>query len=97
MLNAILMMVRNLLVARLISLQDYGLASTFVLAVTIVEMMSALGLQQQMVQSKQGDEPYLQASLQGFQAFRGVINGTSPNNTSKSFSPLQHGEADMTA
>lgn len=73
--NAALMLARNLVIARLISLEDYGIASTFVLAVAIVEMMSALGLQQQMVQSKTGADPEFQAALQGFQALRGVMNG----------------------
>ena len=73
--NAVIMMVRNLLVARLITVEEYGISSTFVLAMAIVDMMSALGLQQQMVQAKNGNDPYLQSALQGFQALRGVING----------------------
>lgn len=73
--RAVLLMVRNLVIARLISLEDYGIASTFALAMAIVEMMSTLGLQQQMVQAKNGNDPHLQAALQGFQAMRAVING----------------------
>lgn len=68
-------MARNIIVARLISLEDYGIATTFVLAMTLVEMMSALGLQQQMVQDKNGDDPAFQAALQGFHLLRGCLNG----------------------
>lgn len=70
----ILIMIRNLLIARLISLENYGIASTFLLALAIVEMFSALGLQKQMVQAKNGDDPHFQASLQFFSVLRGVLN-----------------------
>jgi O-antigen/teichoic acid export membrane protein len=72
--RAVILMVRNILIARLISVADYGIASTFMLAMSIVEMMSALGLQQQMVQAKNGNDPHLQASLQGFQVLRACVN-----------------------
>lgn len=75
LLNASLMMARTLLLASLLSLYDYGVASTFVLAVAIVEMMSTLGLQARMLQFKNGNDPSFQAALQGFQAMRGVFNG----------------------
>lgn len=73
--KTLILMVRNLVIARLISLQDYGIASTFMLAMAIVEMMSTLGLQQQMVQAKNGNDPHLQAAMQGFQVIRALING----------------------
>lgn len=72
--SAIIVMARNIVIARLISISDYGIASTFMLAMAIVEMMSALGLQQQMVQAKNGNDPHLQASLQGFQVIRACTN-----------------------
>lgn len=72
--GAVIVMLRNIVVARLISVADYGIASTFMLAMALVEMMSALGLQQQLVQSKNGNDPHLQAALQGFQVMRAVSN-----------------------
>ncbi|MEO5620026.1 MAG: oligosaccharide flippase family protein [Cypionkella sp.] len=72
--RAVILMVRNIIIARLISVADYGIASTFMLAMSIVEMMSALGLQQQMVQAKNGNDPHLQAALQGFQVMRACSN-----------------------
>lgn len=73
--TSLLTFARNLLIARLISVEDFGIASTLALAVSIVEMASALGLQQQIVQSRDGDDPRMQAALQGFQLLRGVLSG----------------------
>lgn len=72
---SLLLLARNLIVARFIPVADYGIAATFAVIMAVVEMMSALGLQQQIVQAKEGDEPYFQAALQGFQLLRGVISG----------------------
>lgn len=73
--GAILSLLRNLLIARLLPVEDYGIAATFAIAVAIVEMLSTLGLQQQIVQSKNGGNPQFQAVLQGFHLARGVISG----------------------
>ena len=72
---SLLLLARNLIVARLLSVEDYGIAATFAVAMAVVEMMSALGLQQQIVQAKEGDDPHFQAALQGFQVLRGAISG----------------------
>ena len=72
---SLLLMLRNLIVARLIPVEDYGIAATFALAMAVVEMASAFGLQQQIVQSKEGDDPHFQAALQGFQLLRGLASG----------------------
>ena len=72
---SLLLLMRNLLVARMIPVADYGVASTFAVAMAVVEMASALGLQQQIVQAKEGDDPHFQAALQGFQVLRGVFSG----------------------
>lgn len=72
--SAALMMLRTLLVSRLISLEDFGIASTFLLALAMIEMMSALGFQQQMIQTEDGNEPAFQGALQGFSVLRGAVN-----------------------
>ena len=72
---SLVLLVRNLLIARLIPVADYGVAATFAIVVSLLEMASALGLQQQIVQSKRGDDPDFQAALQGFQLLRGVVSG----------------------
>lgn len=73
--GAVIGMIRTLLVSRLISLEDYGIASIFVLAVSLIEMMSAMGFQQQMIQSKDGNDPRFQSALQCFAVIRGFVNG----------------------
>lgn len=70
-----LLLVRNLAVAALVSVEDYGIASTFAMAMAIVEVMSQFGLHQLIVQDKDGDNPRLQAGLQGFNALRGCLSG----------------------
>ena len=71
---SILLLVRNLVVARLISQEDYGVASTFAISMAVVEIVANVGLQQLIVQDKDGDNPKLQAGLQGFQVLRGVLS-----------------------
>jgi O-antigen/teichoic acid export membrane protein len=75
-LASILSLARNLLVARLITVENYGIAATFAISIAVVEMLSALGLQAQIVQARDGNDARLQAGLQGFQMFRGVISAT---------------------
>ncbi|GHF06488.1 hypothetical protein GCM10016455_29580 [Aliiroseovarius zhejiangensis] len=73
--TSILLFARNLLVARLVSVEDYGIAATFAISMAIVEMMSTLGLQSLIVQDREGDDPALQAGLQGFHLLRSVFSG----------------------
>ncbi len=61
--------------ARLIPVEDYGIAATFAVVMAMVEMASTFGLQQQIVQSKDGDDLRFQAALQGFQVVRGIFAG----------------------
>ena len=72
--SSLLTLARNLIIARLIPVEDYGIAATFAIAMTLVEMVSALGLEQQIVQAKRGEDPDFQAALQGFTALRGFIS-----------------------
>ncbi|CTQ49337.1 oligosaccharide flippase family protein [Jannaschia donghaensis] len=68
-----LLFARNLVVAALIPVEDYGIAATFALAMAAVEMASSFGLQQQIVQARDGDDARLQDALTGFQLLRGVL------------------------
>ena len=72
--SAALMMGRTLLVSRLISLEDFGIASIFLLALAMIDMISALGFQQQMAQSNNGGTTRFQSALQGFSVIRGLFN-----------------------
>jgi O-antigen/teichoic acid export membrane protein len=74
--SSLLLLLRNLLVARLISVEDYGIAATFAISMAIVEMMTTLGLHQMIIQDTQGDDPRLQSGLQGFHLLRSLFSGT---------------------
>lgn len=74
---SLLLFARNLVVARLIPVEDYGIAATFAIAMTVVEMATQFGLQQQIVQARQGDDPHFQAALQGFQLLRGAAGSAA--------------------
>lgn len=71
--NALALFLRNMLIARLLSVKDYGIASTFSISLAIVEMMISFGLHQMIVQSKRGNDPSFQAALQGFNLLRSLI------------------------
>lgn len=67
--------VRNVIVTHLISLENYGIASTFSLAMTLLEMASNLGIDRLIVQAKDGDSSHVVASGHAFQVVRGTIAG----------------------
>ncbi|MEM8849561.1 MAG: oligosaccharide flippase family protein [Pseudomonadota bacterium] len=67
---------RNLLLAAMLPVGDYGIAATFAIAMAAIETASALGVQQQIVQARDGDDPKLQAALHGFQILRGLFAAT---------------------
>ena len=73
-LASLLTLARNLAIAWLIPLSDYGIAATFAVAMGVVEMLSALGMEKQIVQNKRGEDPRFQAALQGFTLLRGALS-----------------------
>lgn len=73
--GSVLGLARALIMARLLSVADFGIASTLLLAVSVIEMLSAFGIHQQMVQARDGDDPRFQATAQGFTVLRAVVNG----------------------
>ncbi|MCW3783806.1 oligosaccharide flippase family protein [Defluviimonas salinarum] len=72
-LGSALLLARNLIVARLVSPEDYGIAATFAIVMSVVEMLSQFGLSQMIVVDKDGDDPRFQSVMQGFQLARGVF------------------------
>lgn len=65
--------VRNVIITHLISLSDYGIASTFGLAMTLLEMASNLAIDRLIVQARDGHASHLIASGHAFQVMRGAI------------------------
>jgi O-antigen/teichoic acid export membrane protein len=66
--------VRNVILARMISTADLGVASIFGMTAYLLEMMSNLATETLLVQAPDGDEPPFQATSQLVIAGRGVIN-----------------------
>lgn len=64
---------RNLAVAALLPIEDYGITAGFALVITAVESSTAIGLQQHVVQSADGDDPRTVKVLQTLALARGVI------------------------
>jgi O-antigen/teichoic acid export membrane protein len=65
--------IRNVVVARLISPEDFGIAATFVLAVSMLEMISYLAVERLLVQAEDGNEPAFQAAAHTFQVLRAIV------------------------
>jgi len=67
---------RNVLLARLIGVEDYGIASTFALIMALVEMLSDLGLGRFVVHDREGDNPGFVAAIQALEILRGAVLAT---------------------
>ena len=67
--------VRSVIVARLITPADFGIAATFSITLSLIEMVSNLAAERLIVQSQNGNEERFQATIQGVQFFRGLFSG----------------------
>jgi O-antigen/teichoic acid export membrane protein len=72
-LGVLLSLVRNVLLARLLSVEDFGIATTFAITMAMVEMASSFSLDRMIVQDREGEDPSLLASLHSMQLARGVL------------------------
>ncbi len=70
--SSLIILFRNVLIARLISVENFGIASTFAIAIGVIEMLSNVSLDRMIVQAKDGERPDLQRALQGIQVVRGA-------------------------
>jgi len=66
---------RNILIARFISVEDFGIAALIGLTMSFLEMASNLAVDRLLVQAPDGDDPKLQATSHAFQAIRGIVAG----------------------
>lgn len=73
--TAFLVLARTLIIARLIPIEDFGIAATFAMTMTVLQMTSNIGMAQQIIQARDGNDPHLQAALQGFKVLRGLALG----------------------
>jgi len=65
--------VRNIVVARLISVEDMGIAATFAMTVALIGLASDMAIDRLLIQARDGNEARLQASAHAFQVLRGTI------------------------
>jgi len=63
---------RNVVVARLLSPEDFGIAATFGIAMSMLEMVSNLAVDRLLVQADDGDDFDFQATAHMFQVIRGT-------------------------
>lgn len=74
-LSAVFSFLRNIILARLVSVEDYGIASLFAITMAIIEMLSNIAIDKLLVQTKGEQLDKLQAVGQMFQFFRGLSSG----------------------
>jgi len=71
----LLMFIRNIILARMLTPEDMGIAATFAITISLLEMSSNLGVEMLLVQAQDGDDPRLQAVAHLFQVGRGLLMG----------------------
>ena len=64
---------RNVLIARLIGVEDYGIASTFALLMSLTELLSDFGLGRFLIQDRDGESAAFVAAVQSISIVRGFM------------------------
>ncbi|MEM9581752.1 MAG: oligosaccharide flippase family protein [Pseudomonadota bacterium] len=70
---AALTLARNIAAARLIGVEQFGIAAAFAITISAVEMVTTLGTQQLIVQDKEGEDTEFLSSLHLVQMLRGIF------------------------
>src|SRR3990167_8974606 len=68
--------VRSVILARLISPENFGIAATLAITISLFEMVSNLSAELLLVQAEDGNEPRFQKTAQLLRAGRGLINAS---------------------
>lgn len=69
----LVLFLRNIIVARLISVEDFGIASTFAVLFAVIETLGNMALNKLIVQDAEGENLSFQNTLHSVQLIRGVI------------------------
>lgn len=72
-LGQVMSLVRNILIARWIGPAEFGLAATFVVMTSLIDLVSDLAIDKLLIQANDGDDPSLQSNAQLLQALRGAV------------------------
>jgi O-antigen/teichoic acid export membrane protein len=68
-------LIRNVIVARIIGVENYGVAVTFSITVSIFDMLGSLSVDRLLIQAKDGNNPEFQATGHSVQVMRGITSG----------------------
>ncbi|MCT4371043.1 oligosaccharide flippase family protein [Yangia mangrovi] len=71
-LGALFLFVRNVFLARLLPLEDYGVAMTFAIIVAVLELASNMAGDRMLVQAEDGDDPRLENTMHLLEIVRGM-------------------------
>lgn len=74
-LSAIFGFLRNIAIARLVSVSDFGVVVLLSMIVSVVELVSNLAIDRLLIQAPDGNDEKLQATAHVLQVVRGVIGG----------------------
>lgn len=66
---------RNIVIARFVSVEDFGIVVLLSLTLSVIEMVSNLAIDRLLVQSPDGDAPMLQSVAHALQVIRGLAGG----------------------
>ncbi|MBZ5583331.1 MAG: oligosaccharide flippase family protein [Acidobacteriia bacterium] len=67
--------IRNVILARLISVEDFGVAAAFAMTLSLLEMISNVSADKLLIQAADGDEPAFQNTAHFVHVLRGFGNG----------------------
>lgn len=70
----LIMVGRNVLIANFISVEHYGIAMTFAITVSLIEIASSLMAETYIVKSETGDDPKTSSVLHTVSILRGILN-----------------------
>ncbi len=65
---------RNLILARLLTKADFGLASALAMAVSLLELVTRMAFGSQVIQSREGEDPHFQRVAHAVQLTTGLIS-----------------------
>jgi len=71
--SKILALVRNIILARAITPEDFGIAATFIITMMFLQAITEVAADKLMVQAREGDDAHFQHVLHFFQVARGVF------------------------
>ncbi|WP_299153988.1 oligosaccharide flippase family protein [uncultured Tateyamaria sp.] len=73
MVSSLFLLARNVFLARLLTVENYGIAMTFAIVVAAMELATNMASDRMLIQAKDGDDAKLQDTMHGFEIIRGAV------------------------